>query len=169
MTALPGEPWDLGNLASGIVDPADRYRTRDTAPRRLRLPQTAQDARTVDSRAFGRNVIAERARLALVDPIGEHEAMVPIDGVRARQRLVTMAAEAVRRPMTPWRRGDRLPDGRELLTRLGADPNRGRGVMRCLAHEDRRPSLSWRLADDGRALLRCFAGCSFPEIVAAVR
>lgn len=168
MTALPGEPWDLGNLASGIVDPADRYRTRDTAPRRLRLPQTAQDARTVDSRAFGRNVIAERARLAILDPAGEWDALTRVSPATALRTLRRLNA-ATPAPTSAVRTLERRPDGRDLLTRLGADPNRGRGVMRCVAHEDRSPSLSWRLADDGRALLYCHSGCSFGEIVAAVR
>lgn len=38
----------------------------------------------------------------------------------------------------------------------------------CPAHEDRRKSLSIGLGNDGRVLLRCFAGCSFNSIVAAV-
>jgi hypothetical protein len=38
----------------------------------------------------------------------------------------------------------------------------------CPAHEDREPSLSVTEGDDGRALLKCFAGCKNPEIVAAL-
>jgi len=51
--------------------------------------------------------------------------------------------------------------------RLGADPSRGRGIVKCPAHADRIASLSWKLADDGRILLHCFVGCTFGEIVAA--
>ncbi len=38
----------------------------------------------------------------------------------------------------------------------------------CPAHPDRNPSLSVAVGDDGRVLLRCFAGCSFGEIVRAL-
>ena len=34
----------------------------------------------------------------------------------------------------------------------------------CPAHNDANPSLTVSLADDGRILLRCHAGCSFEEI-----
>jgi hypothetical protein len=39
---------------------------------------------------------------------------------------------------------------------------------RCPAHDDRRPSLSIAEGDDGRALIRCHAGCSVAAIVAAL-
>jgi len=39
---------------------------------------------------------------------------------------------------------------------------------RCPAHEDRRPSLSIDEGDDGRALVRCHAGCTAEAIVAAL-
>ncbi len=35
-------------------------------------------------------------------------------------------------------------------------------------HGDRHPSLAVRETDDGRLLLKCFAGCSVPEIVGAL-
>jgi len=40
---------------------------------------------------------------------------------------------------------------------------------RCPAHEDDRPSLSIGMGEDGRVLLRCFAGCSLDAILAALR
>jgi hypothetical protein len=41
---------------------------------------------------------------------------------------------------------------------------------RCPAHDDRRPSLSISTGDEGKVLLHCqSAGCSFEEIVAALR
>lgn len=39
---------------------------------------------------------------------------------------------------------------------------------RCPAHDDRGPSLSVKELSDGRLLLHCFAGCSVPQIVAAI-
>jgi hypothetical protein len=39
---------------------------------------------------------------------------------------------------------------------------------RCPAHEDRSPSLSVALGDDGRILLYCWGGCSFQEITRAL-
>jgi hypothetical protein len=37
-------------------------------------------------------------------------------------------------------------------------------IGKCPAHEDNHPSLSVRLGDDGRILLKCFAGCSAEAI-----
>lgn len=45
----------------------------------------------------------------------------------------------------------------------------GRWVATCPAHADKRPSLSVREGDDGRALLYCFAGCAGVEIIDALR
>jgi len=44
----------------------------------------------------------------------------------------------------------------------------GRWVARCPAHEDRSPSLSIRELDDGRVLLKCFAGCDTEDVLSAV-
>jgi putative DNA primase/helicase len=45
----------------------------------------------------------------------------------------------------------------------------GRGVMvRCPAHDDRDPSLHLGEAADGRLLVRCFAGCSQGDVIAAL-
>ena len=47
---------------------------------------------------------------------------------------------------------------------------RGRyGTARCPAHADRNPSLSISDGHDGKFLLKCFAGCSFTDILAALR
>jgi Toprim domain len=42
-------------------------------------------------------------------------------------------------------------------------------TARCPAHEDDRPSLSIGVGEDGRVLLRCFAGCTLEAILAALR
>jgi hypothetical protein len=44
----------------------------------------------------------------------------------------------------------------------------GRWSAVCPAHEDRRPSLSVREADDGKLLVKCWAGCSVDEVVAGL-
>lgn len=38
----------------------------------------------------------------------------------------------------------------------------------CPAHDDRSPSLNIRMAEDGKMLVRCWAGCSAADIMAAV-
>jgi hypothetical protein len=57
----------------------------------------------------------------------------------------------------------------ELGLLLGIDWNRSRGVIRCPAHDDAKPSLSYKWTNDGGLLLHCFAGCSFDQIRAAAR
>ena len=42
-------------------------------------------------------------------------------------------------------------------------------VARCPAHDDRRPSLSIAQGDDGHLLLYCHAGCTFEQIISALR
>ncbi|MFG0246373.1 MAG: DUF3987 domain-containing protein [Phycisphaerales bacterium JB052] len=44
----------------------------------------------------------------------------------------------------------------------------GQWMCTCPAHDDRTPSLSVKEGDDGRALLKCFAGCSVESIVSAL-
>jgi hypothetical protein len=141
--------------------------------------------------AFTAEVISERARLAMLDPEGERDtlatlsrhfdwtaqafepacvewlagATAPLDDVRARQILLHLAE-----PEPLWLRvtdsGSSLNE-RDLLDRLGCDPGRDRGMIRCPAHEDRAASLSWRFAN-GKTMLHCFAGCTFEEIRAAL-
>ncbi len=41
-------------------------------------------------------------------------------------------------------------------------------TARCPAHDDNGPSLSVKEADDGRALVHCFAGCTADEVVGAL-
>jgi hypothetical protein len=61
----------------------------------------------------------------------------------------------------------------KILTALAdrnCDPRRnGHGwASRCPAHDDRRPSLSISEGDDGRALIKCHAGCTVDAICKAV-
>jgi hypothetical protein len=45
---------------------------------------------------------------------------------------------------------------------------RGRWTARCPAHDDRSPSLSIKAGEDGRVLVRCWAGCSTEAILKAL-
>lgn len=44
----------------------------------------------------------------------------------------------------------------------------GRYIAKCPAHDDRSPSLSIRVLDDGRTLVHCFASCDVTVVLAAV-
>jgi hypothetical protein len=58
---------------------------------------------------------------------------------------------------------------RKLLERLpGAKQSGGNWSARCPAHDDRMASLSIGEGDDGRALVRCHAGCDAERIVTAL-
>ncbi len=59
---------------------------------------------------------------------------------------------------------DRLLDRLEGVKQVG--PNRW--VAKCPAHNDRSPSLSVSLGDDGKLLIWCFAGCGAADVMAAV-
>lgn len=60
------------------------------------------------------------------------------------------------------------PVARVLSHVQGAKPN-GRGwIARCPAHDDRTPSLSIAQGDDGRVLLKCYAGCTHSAIANAL-
>ena len=56
-----------------------------------------------------------------------------------------------------------------LLGRLHGVQQAGAGYRaRCPAHQDKNPSLSIGIGDDGRILLHCFVGCSVKKIVASL-
>lgn len=57
-----------------------------------------------------------------------------------------------------------------LLSRLASVRKRGadQWSARCPAHDDKGPSLSVRVLQDGRTLVHCFAGCSADEVLGAV-
>jgi hypothetical protein len=113
---------------------------------------------------FTRAVLHERARLAIVDPIGELDALVRLDQATAMEIV-----EATK-PMTVVARsesGDRRDDA--LIAALGIPPGESHGLMRCPAHDDRRPSLKWTVKPNGKLLVHCHAGCSLGEIWRATR
>lgn len=57
----------------------------------------------------------------------------------------------------------------DLLNRLEkVKGSKGRWTACCPAHGDKSPSLAITQLDDGRILLKCFAGCSAYEIVSSV-
>ena len=57
-----------------------------------------------------------------------------------------------------------------LLSQLSKVKPNGRGQYSacCPSHNDKSPSLVIRQTDDGKILLKCFAGCSAYEIVSAI-
>ena len=58
----------------------------------------------------------------------------------------------------------------DILSRLEKVKRTGRNnwLACCPAHEDRSPSMTLHASDTGKIVVRCFAGCSFEEIVGAV-
>jgi hypothetical protein len=51
---------------------------------------------------------------------------------------------------------------------LGGRRAGGAWMVRCPAHEDRRPSLSVSVAKGGKVLVRCHAGCEQRDVIAAL-
>lgn len=58
----------------------------------------------------------------------------------------------------------------DLLSRLSKVKQTGRDswIACCPAHEDRSPSMTVRVLDDGRILLHCFAGCPPLAVLEAI-
>ena len=58
----------------------------------------------------------------------------------------------------------------DVLGRLHDVKSAGRGKWKalCPAHDDANPSLSVTEGDGGRVLIHCFAGCAYPDIMAAM-
>ena len=57
----------------------------------------------------------------------------------------------------------------KILARLDGVKRTQKGwIARCPAHDDRNPSLSIARGDDGRVLMRCWAGCSALDIVQSI-
>src|SRR5258705_10605694 len=58
----------------------------------------------------------------------------------------------------------------EIAAALGGATRNGYGwLARCCCHEDKQPSLSLKDGDDGRLLVKCFAGCDARDILAEFR
>ncbi|MHB8211048.1 MAG: hypothetical protein ACYDDP_06860, partial [Acidithiobacillus sp.] len=57
-----------------------------------------------------------------------------------------------------------------VLHRLDKVKSTGPGKWQalCPAHDDKRPSLSIKEADDGRVLIKCWTGCGVDEITGAI-
>ena len=56
-----------------------------------------------------------------------------------------------------------------ILAKFDEPKRSGAGwIVRCKAHDDHNPSLSISEGDDGRVLLKCFAGCTMKEICIAL-
>ena len=53
------------------------------------------------------------------------------------------------------------------LDRVKAVGN-GQWMARCPAHDDNRPSLSFKVGDDGQALVYCHAKCPLDDVLAAM-
>jgi putative DNA primase/helicase len=54
----------------------------------------------------------------------------------------------------------------EIAAALGGATRNGAGWLACCCcHEDRSPSLSLKDGDDGKLLVKCFAGCDGRDIL----
>lgn len=71
-------------------------------------------------------------------------------------------------PVIPLRRPAADPLDLLLPHLEGVKRQGERYVARCPAHDDKSPSLSLARGEDGRALVRCWAGCETRDVLAAV-
>ena len=62
-----------------------------------------------------------------------------------------------------------MNEAERIVRALGGCWTGRTGSCLCPAHDDRNPSLSVGVGRDGRLLMRCFAGCAFENVVAALR
>jgi hypothetical protein len=88
------------------------------------------------------------------------------------EKLAAMAPEKAQGAAQPIDTGEKqdLEPARpaeKLLTRLAGVQTSGNGwTARCPAHNDHSPSLSISEAEDGKVLVKCFAGCAVEAVVA---
>lgn len=115
---------------------------------------------------YSLSVLRERARLALQDPVGELEAVRQLDIEQAAYNVIAadveLARRRVRRPVQTSV-ADSTQDRLRAILPMGQ-----RGMATCPAHEDQTRSLSWRRKPDGFIVVKCHAGCSWPEIRAVL-
>jgi len=79
---------------------------------------------------------------------------------------LTAQVAGTTRPQPPHMKLDRVS---RVLERLeGVRPSGDGWVARCPAHEDRNPSLTVRVTNDGKILMNCHRGCTFDAIVRAL-
>lgn len=72
--------------------------------------------------------------------------------------------------MTPVQfRTDQVRTAETIARALRGKKNRTGWTAHCPAHDDRTPSLSIRLAEDGKILVHCHAGCQQLDVVAALK
>ena len=62
-----------------------------------------------------------------------------------------------------------MTEAQRITAALGGKWYRRYGVARCPAHGDRRPSLTLSDGPNGRLLAHCKTGCSFADVLAALR
>lgn len=62
-----------------------------------------------------------------------------------------------------------MTESQRITAALGGKWYRRYGVARCPAHGDRRPSLTLSDGPNGRLLAHCKTGCSFADVLAALR
>lgn len=61
-----------------------------------------------------------------------------------------------------------MPGFSEIVYSLGGTIRNGKAMCRCPAHADKSPSLSIT-EKDGRVLMHCFAGCTFEQVMDAMK
>ncbi len=62
-----------------------------------------------------------------------------------------------------------MTEARDLVLALKGQWAGNSGVACCPAHNDKHPSLSIGMGENGKLLLKCHAGCTFGDIMAALR
>ena len=61
-----------------------------------------------------------------------------------------------------------MTEAQKIAQALGAKETNGSYICKCPAHEDKKESLSITVGDNGKTLLKCFAGCDFNQITASL-
>jgi hypothetical protein len=95
-------------------------------------------------------------------------------GERAASTLSSLASTSTGQ-VQPFQTRLGEPDPYELVKQRLKDAgckvserDHGHATSSCPNHEDKHPSLSVSLGDDGRALLHCHAGCHYQDVAAAL-